>query len=259
MKRQLFLMLVTTALIMASCSKKDQTDPASSTTTASLPTKAASYVATNYPDASIDYILVLTNSTAKYVVTLNTTEELAFTSIGDYLGDGRQFHDGGHHGDTIFGDSTGCGGGHHGGGHHGGGHHGGGHGIPVDSLSTAITGYITANFAGYTIMHAGYDSLCVEGLVTEVMIGKRDSVPPLKLVFNGAGTFLFQASRVMYADVTQAVKNYITANYAGYEVCNRAEKLTLADNSLQYIIYLRQDRLHVSVRITADGTLICTR
>ena len=259
MKRQLFLMLVTTVMILASCSKKDQTDPASSTSAASLPSKAASYVATNYPDASIDYILVLTSSTAKFIVTLNTTEELAFTSLGDYLGDGRPYHEGKNPGDTIFGDSTHCGGGHRGGGHHGGGHHGGGHGIPIDSLSSVITGYITAHFSGYTIMHAEYDSLCVEGIVTEVIIDKKDSVPPLKLVFNGAGIFLFQASRIQYADVPQAIKDYITANYATYEVCNGAEKLTLADNSLQYIVYLRQDRLRVSVRITADGTLICTR
>ena len=122
-----------------------------------------------------------------------------------------------------------------------------------------IKGYIAANFAGYTILHADYDSLCVDGLVKEVMIGNNDSVPPIKLIFSATDTYLFQASRVLYSDVPQAVKDYITANYSSYEVCNAAEKYILADNSLQYMVYLRLDRSHLRLRMLADGTLICSQ
>jgi len=110
-------MLVTLAIVIGSCSKKDQTKTTTSATTTSLPAKASNYVAMNYPDATIDYILVLTNSSAKYIVSLNTTEELAFNVDGDYLGNGGPFLQGHHPGDTIFCDSRGDG--HHGHGHHG--------------------------------------------------------------------------------------------------------------------------------------------
>ena len=49
----MFMMLVTVAIVMSSCSKKDQTNTATQASTiASLPTKAANYVVTNYPDAT---------------------------------------------------------------------------------------------------------------------------------------------------------------------------------------------------------------
>ncbi|MEI7491555.1 MAG: PepSY-like domain-containing protein [Bacteroidota bacterium] len=261
MKKAMFLMLVTALIAMGACSKKDQTGTTAQTNQAtSLPTKATTYVETNYPDATIDYILVLANSSAKFVVALNTTEELAFTSDGNYLGDGRHFHNGGHPGDTIPGDSI------HGDtihcwhhhGHHGGGHHGG-HGIPVDSLSSVIKSFIAANFTGYTILNADYDSLCVDGRVKEVMIGKQDTVPPIKLIFSATDIYLLQASRFRYSDVPQAVKDYITANYSSYEVCNAAEKYILADNSVQYMVYLRLDRSHLKVHLLADGTLVCSQ
>ena len=113
MKKAMILMLVTLAVLISSCGKKDQTNTATTAATTSLPTKASNYVATNYPDATIDYILVLTNSSAKYIVSLNTTEELAFNGDGDYLGNGCPFLQGHHPGDTIFCDSNG-GDGHHG-------------------------------------------------------------------------------------------------------------------------------------------------
>lgn len=251
--------LVAIIFLMGACSKKDQKD-ISSSQTATLPTKASAYISTNYPDASIDYILVLSGSAAKYIASLNTTEELAFSGSGDYLGDGRLYHGNGEPGDTIPGDSTGCGGGHHGhhghhGGHHGGGHHGG-NAIPVDSLPAAIVSYIQVNYPGYTIRHAEYDSLCPDGAVKDVFIG-TDSARPVKLVFAADNSFLLTASRIRYEDVPQAVKDYINLNYPRYQVCRGSEKFVLADNSVQYMIYLEQNRSHLRVRLTADGLLIC--
>ena len=261
MKKIMFLMMVL-VVSMISC-KKDQTTTQSPATVSDLPTKATEYIDTNYPDASIDIVVALTNSSARFIVTLNTSEELAFTQDGDYLGDGANFH-GGHHGGD--GDTTHCGDtihggghGHHGGGHHGGGHHGGngqGHGIPIDSLSATITTYITTNFPGYNIMHAELDTLCPEGSVTEVMIGIPGSEPK-KVVFDGANNYLLWAKRIRYPDVPQVVKDYITANYATYHVCDRGELFTMSDNTLQYTVYLGLGPIHKYVRLKADGTLIC--
>ena len=68
-----------------------------------------------------------------------------------------------------------------------------------------------------------------------------------------------QDSRVLYSAVPQAVKDYITANYATYNVCNRDTKLTLANHSIQYIIHLRLNKVHLMVRLQEDGTLVCVR
>ena len=252
----MFLLLIVTMAALSSCNKKSETG-VTSVSVADLPLKASQYIDTNYPDASVLYVVALKQSSASYIVTLNTTEELAFTSVGDFLGDGAKFH-GGHHGGE--GDTTHCGDTIHGGGHHGGGHGGGPHenGIPIDSLSSTIKAYIQANFAAYTIKHAELDLICPEGLVTEVVIiiaGQE----PVKLYFDAAKSYLLQDARVLYTSVPQAVQSYITANYHGYSTCNRATKYTMADNSLQFLIYLHLNQTRKVVRLKADGTLVCEK
>ncbi len=248
--------LVTMVAVLNSCNKNDQSVPSNQVTDATaLPAKAVTYASENYPDATIDYVLLQTNLVAKYIAVLNTTEELAFTSTGDYLGDGKQFRGGHHDGDTIHGDTI-HGGGHHGGGHHGGGHHG--NQIPVDSLPVMIKDYIAANFAGYSVIHAEYDTLCPEGAVTEVMIVISSS-EPLKLVFDSNDAFLMQSGRVLYSSLPQAVRDSVTANYATYQVSNRSEKLTLADNSIQYVVYLRLNADRKKVRLTDSGMVVCVQ
>lgn len=251
-------MLFIIAAALTSCNKDKTTPDTQPLTTADLPALATDYIYNNYPDATIEYVVAVSNSVASYLVTLNTAEELAFTKTGGYLGDGAGYHHGKPGDDSLHCDTI-HGGGHHGGGHHGGGHHGGGqHGteIPIDSLPTAITDFITASYSGYIIRHAELDSLCPDGLVTEVMICLPGS-EPVKLVFDAGNTLLVTAGRIPYADVPQAVKDFITANYAGYKVSWKAEKFTLADSTVQYMIWLKLDQTRKSVRIKEDGTLVC--
>ena len=255
MKKVMIVMLVTMLVALNSCNKNDQAVPSSQVTdAASLPAKAVSYTVDNYPDATIDYVLLQTNAIARYIAVLNTTEELAFTSTGDYLGNGKQYRGGHHNGDTLHGDTI------YGGGHHGGGHHGAAEGneIPVDSLSVMITDYIAANFSGYSVINAEYDTLCPDGIVKEVMIDISSS-EPLKLVFDANDTFLLQASRALYLTMPQVVKDYITSNYATYQVSSKSEKLTLADNSVQYSVYIRLDADRKKVRLTDAGILVCVQ
>lgn len=255
MKKVMIVMLVTMLAALSSCNKDDQSVPSSQVSdVSSLPAKAVSYAVENYPDATIDYVLLQTNAVARYIAVLNTTEELAFTSAGDYLGNGKQYHGGHHLGDTLHGDTI------HGNGHHGGGHHGGHHGnlIPVDSLPVTITDYIAANYPGYSVMHAEYDTLCPEGIVKEVMVGIIGS-EPVKLVFDANDIFLIQATRILYSTVPQAVKDSVAANYAAYQVSNKSEKLIMADNTVQYSVYIRLDADRKKVRLTDAGTLVCVQ
>ena len=240
----MFLLLIVIAA-STSCKKSDTTSPTTaqtSVTGATLPAKAVTNVSNNYPDATIDYYLTITNGPADYLVTLNTTEELAFNKTGDFLGRGENFH-GGKHGDSIP-----CPG-------NGGGHHGG---IPIDSLPTVLKDYIAANYSGYTIRHAEYDSLCFNGQVIEIMLFQA-GMAPVKLYFETTGSFLMASARVLYADVPQVVKDYITANYSGYTATDKAEKFTLADNTIQYNVFIVNATTRKSVRIDAAGTFICDK
>jgi hypothetical protein len=270
MKKVLFALIIG-ALALVSCSK-DET----STTVAqqeisvsSLPAVIPVYIAENYPDADISFIVKLTNSDTVYAVTLNTSELLAFDEKGSHLGHGEPglecdsiggfegdstggHHGGGHHGGGHHG------GGHPGGGHPGGGHHGGGHpgGFPLDSIPAAIAEYVAANYAGYTVHHAWNDTLCQFGTVIEVMIDSTQSAHR-KLVFDPEGLFLSSAERILYAELPEIVSASIATNYATYSVRNKSEVFTLADNSLQYKVFLFQGTTHLSVVLHGDGTVVC--
>jgi hypothetical protein len=88
------------------------------------------------------------------------------------------------------------------------------------------------------------------------MICKTGS-EPVKLVFDSGNAMLLTAGRMMYADVPQAVKDYILANYASYKVSGKAEKFMMADGTVQYMVFLKLDQTRKSVRIKEDGTLVC--
>lgn len=237
MKRILVMLLVLTAAL-SSCKKDQLTDTtvADPTSNTALPLKAVTYIADNYPDAAIDYYVAVTNGSADYLVTLNTREELAFNKGGDFLGRGENFM-GGHHGD-----STSC--------------HPGGGGIPIDSLPAAIPAYVSANYSGYSIRHADYDSLCLEGIVIRVMLFQA-GFEPVKLYFDLPGNFLMRSDRSLYTDLPQVVRDFIAASYAGFQAAPRAEKLTLANAEIQYCVFLHQNDVKKSVRVDALGGYIC--
>ena len=252
------------AIALMSCSKEDSLTSSTSQeiSVSATPSTITSYISENYPDASISSVLKISNSDTTYEVTLSTWELLAFghneVLIGESLAD------------TTLCDSIhdSIGGGHHGGGHHGGGHHGGGHGegmhgggmhgggIPADSIPATITEYVAANYAGYTVHNALYDSLCPYGIVINVMIEASDSLHQ-KLVFDASGLFLAVAHRIKAADLPAAVSATLTAGYPTYTKREKAELLTLADNSKQYRVFLHGTSAHLSIILKEDGTVVC--
>ena len=261
MKHLIFSMMVLLAILSA-CSKDETSSKASeqSISSTALPLKVTEYVSNNYPDETITSAVQVTGGTAAYIVSLNTLEELAFDSNSSYLGNGAYFHPGG--------DSLGCkhdsiGGGHggYGGPGHGGhGHpgHGGPGSISIDSLPATITEYITANFAGYTAQHAEIESNCQFDSVYEVMI-VLDTLHPVKIYFGLTGNYLMKSERALYADAPQAVKDYITVNYADYTVMDRMELFTMADNTYEFNVFMERMHSRKSVILTVDGTMICER
>ncbi len=248
MKKIEIIMLIS-LLALFSCKKENSGTSSvvssSSVNVTDLPATVTNYISNNYPDATIYSATRVTNSQATYIVTLSTEEQLAFDGNGNCLGDGGGFPGG----DSL---------------HHGHGHPG--HGCPgnwinIDSLPGAIKSYITTNYPGYQIWHAEKDSICPTGGVIEVMIRKTGTRPPedVKLFFDQANNYLMMGQRIRFIDMSQVVKDYISANFGTIHRCDRAEKLTLAGSSINYAVYLDQERLrlHKRVVLTESGTLVC--
>ena len=78
-------------------------------------------------------------------------------------------------------------------------------------------------------------------------------------IFDAAGTFLFKAERIKYADVPTVISAAVTANYSTYTVMKRAAKLTLPDGSVQYKVFMELSGVRKSVTFNADGTVACEK
>ena len=196
------------------------------------------------------------SGSASYLVILGTYEQLNIEVSGNSIinVESKSLCDSTYTDSTIS-DSTS---GHHK--HHG--HHGhqehGHHGdwVNVDSLPSSIAEYVTANYAGYSVHNAQYDSLCQFGSVINVMIDSSKAAHH-KLIFDTAGSYLSLAHRVDSTSVPEDVWSIITSNYSDYTVRKRTERFTLADNSIQYRVFLHQDTVKLSVALSATGTVIC--
>ena len=260
MKKIIVLLFIVTALFSA-CNKVAQVTE-DAVAVSDLPTAVAEGAKSNYPDAVVYSATKVTNGETDYILTLNTQEEAAFKTSGECLGEGSRFHsplNGRPHGGGF--DGHGMMGGHHDGDHDGhghghgiGGHHG--HELPIDSLPASVTAYMAANYAGFTIRHAELDSLCSIGGVINIAASQQ-AAPPVHLMFSAAGVYLMKGSRAEYATLPQVVKDYMTANYAGFDTRKRVIQLTLADGTIQYMVFLHKNEQHKNVLIKADGTLLC--
>lgn len=268
MKKILFA-IVASAMVIVACNK-EQFPFEQSISVTDLSKNVSSYVAENYPDADIAEALVVKENQPVTIVILNTNEQLAFNEAGLYLGEGLNYrggrgggrggnHGGGHH-------HGGGPGGHGHGGHHGGGPgghgHGGHHGIDsttLDSLLPGAQAFIDSNYAGYTVVGARRDSTCQYGAVINVMISNRSFTGPVKITFDLAGNFLMSSVRYSYANAPQLVKDYITNNYAGYNVRNKAVKSTLANATVQYNVFVADTVNRYLVTVKDDGTLVCVK
>lgn len=129
--------------------------------------------------------------------------------------------------------------------------------IPVDPLAADIVSFVDLNHPGYTIVHAHIYTLCLFGAVTEV-VAFMDGVGHVRLYFGASNNYLMKDQRVEYSGIPQFIIYYISANYSAYMPRHIALKLTLADNSTEYMIFLKVEGSgHKRIRIKEDGTFLC--
>lgn len=226
-----------------------------------LPQAATDYIATTYPDLTIQTVVHKTHGDREgWAVELSDGTILLFNAEGEF------FH--------ICGDFDGSGGGHGDGDGHGGGHGGhdgdnhGGHGdgpegpqggcaagdtIDVADLPTAAADYIAANYSGETIT-----------LVVVKPSGKFgvELSNGTVLLFNTDGSFIKECdgqpgngphhhhcdTTVTFDDLPQAAQDYISANYAG-ETLDRG----CLKNNGNYIVRLSNG---VKILFDADGNVL---
>lgn len=257
--KRIQIALLAIVVIMSACSKEQTAGNYQNISVAELSSSVVNYVDENYPDASIVSAVKSSNAEATYVVQLNTNEEIAFDASGKCMGDAEDFNA------AAFqrGGRGGHGGGPGGGGHHGGGpggHNGGGPGgLSIDSLPTAVTSYITTNYAGARLIGARLDTTCQFGNTINVMV-KPTASNPVKLAFDMSGTYLYSAQRALYSSVPQIVRDTVVSTFGlTGNFRNRAEKLTLANASIEYNIYFKLNTVKKVATVQDNGTIVCSR
>lgn len=266
--KKIFYSLIVLTVFLVACSTSDEN---ASLTSGSLSESIKSYISNNYPDVIIDQIT--TNGTTA-TATLSSGEELTFTAAGSVISYANNACNGLSadsltiSADTTSTDTTAVGHKHHHGkntqgnkqgknkpGNGGKKHHN--NDVNIDSLSISINDYISANYAGFSVIHASSDTIC-EGIVTNVMV--CDSVSePVKLVFNADGVFLMSSTRISYNDIPESVKTVVSSDFSTFTPSTRCSLYILADGTLQYKVYLKAEKKIYWVRFTADGTVVCQK
>lgn len=122
-------------------------------------------------------------------------------------------------------------------------------------LPQSVQDYISSNYPDYSIDESEMDTSCTGTTIYEVEIeGSNDD--ELELTFDSEGTFLYSESEIESSELPSAVTTSISNNYSSYST-EEAERLDMADGSLQYEAELKDGSTTLEVLFDADGTVIC--
>ena len=133
--------------------------------------------------------------------------------------------------------------------------------IDITTLPTAITNYISTNYADYKIDEAQKDTLCNGTAGIEVELEKKNS-NDISLFFSNENTFVLKEEEIKYNTLPIAVQTFFSSNYSNYELPKDADKITLANGTVQYEVDIKEKTSKIEKEVTTnfDGTLkICER
>ena len=203
-----------------------------------LPATVSGYISTNYARATVDY--AAKDDTGNFLVAITQngeTKALLFNADGTFNEElamkGGPDRKGGSHGK-------------------GGGKKGTLEQIAVADLPSAITSYISTNYAGAEIKTAAKDS--TRGYLVMIVVSDQSKT----LLFNTDGTFNKEVSKplrgkftaVAVADLPAAITTYITTTYAGSTIKDAAKN---AEG--QFVVVVKtSDGKPVALLFEADGT-----
>ncbi|MDQ2719863.1 MAG: hypothetical protein M3Z26_08925 [Bacteroidota bacterium] len=126
----------------------------------------------------------------------------------------------------------------------------------LDNLPANVKGFVQKNYPGYIITIAVLDPLCGDGDAVDVAITKIGS-PDLSLIFKPDGTFVQQEQDVPLNTVSRAIRQTLKFKYADYTAGVQIEKLTLADNTEEYLVDLSKGAKSKEVILDTKGLVVC--
>ena len=133
-----------------------------------------------------------------------------------------------------------------------------GNSVPTSNLPQGVFDYANTHYPGYSVALAAHDPLCQGGDAYYVKFTKQGN-SDVTLIFTTDGTFVQKEEELTYADLPQAVKDYLSTHYTGWTPSDLTEKFILADNSIQYQSDLTKGRSSKEVILEEDGTLYCEK
>ncbi len=134
-------------------------------------------------------------------------------------------------------------------------------GIDIKTLPAAVVSYINTNYASYTIDEAQKDTLCNGTVGIEVALEKK-SADDIELFFNNENAYILKEEEIKYSALPANVQAFFSTNYPNYKLPKDAEKITLANGTVQYEVDLEEKttKIEKEVATNADGSAkICER
>jgi hypothetical protein len=128
--------------------------------------------------------------------------------------------------------------------------------VSKETLPQNIKDYVALNYKEYKINDAAYDPLCEGGDAIDVSIDNNGKTA-LSLIFKPDGTYIQKEEDIPFKDAPLKVKEVIKTKYGSYKASNQIEKLTLADNAIQYLIDIDKNSVFKEVTLTSDGQIVC--
>lgn len=128
--------------------------------------------------------------------------------------------------------------------------------IAVDKLPINIHEYVKANFKDYVIKRAEHDPLCTGADAIDVAIEHKGS-PKYSVIFLPNGDFVQLEEDMPLIKAPTKIIDVVKTKFASYSVAPEIERLTLADNTVQFLVDISNAKGTKEVILNIDGTLVC--
>lgn len=128
--------------------------------------------------------------------------------------------------------------------------------VDIRDLPKTVNEFVEKNYVGYKIESVKHDPMCNGDDAIDVAITKNGSVP-LSLIFTPDGKFVQKEEDIDIADAPTKVKETLKVKYSDYTIGKQIEKLTLADNSVQFLIDISKAGISKEEIFDTNGNLIC--
>ena len=126
----------------------------------------------------------------------------------------------------------------------------------LNNLPANVKGFVQRKYPGYIITIAVSEPLCGGGDAADVVITKVGS-PDLSLIFKPDGTYVEQEQVVPLHSASIAIIQTLKVKYPDFSPGSQIEKLTLADNAVEYSVDLNKGAKSKEVIFDTNGIVVC--